>query len=378
MAQKLLSIVVPTKNRYYYLKYLIQLIDGLHSDEVEMVIQDNSDDNTEFVEYLNANHLDFIHYDYVKGQIPMSDNSDRGILNSTGEYICFLGDDDGLTKYTIDVVKWMKKNGIEAVKPADCTYFWPDAKEGRGVTRSADINYKTFTGRVMYLTPLNELKKVLKDGIPNRGDMPLAYHAMVSREALDRIYQKCGTFFPGNSPDISNAVALSLVVKKYALVDLPLAFSGNCVFRGGGVGAPGKKYPPEINDMPWFRPNAEADWIAEIPKIAVGETIWPESAISALNAMGQSELLRYMNYSRMYARFALNKPTLVYLLKDVCKNKFSYKVSYYGLFAKKYLDAVNRRFKWSLGIDRTLVVRNLNDVIDAQHKFEELTDGCIK
>ena len=104
MADKLLSIVVPTKNRYYYLKFLIQLIENLHSEEIEMVIQDNSDDNKEFLEYLNLKKYNFIRYDYIEGQIPRSDNSDKGILNSTGEYICFIGDDDGVTKYIVDCV----------------------------------------------------------------------------------------------------------------------------------------------------------------------------------------------------------------------------------------------------------------------------------
>ena len=60
MERKLLSIVVPTKNRYYYLKYLIRLVDNLHSEEVELVIQDNSDYNNEFVEYLKKKS--FNHY----------------------------------------------------------------------------------------------------------------------------------------------------------------------------------------------------------------------------------------------------------------------------------------------------------------------------
>lgn len=115
MSPILLSIVVPTKNRYLYLKYLIQLVDNLHTDEVELVIQDNSDDNSEFLDYLNEKNYSFIRYSYIKGQIPMSENSDRAILNSKGEYVCFLGDDDGFTKFLIEGVRWMKTEGIDAV-----------------------------------------------------------------------------------------------------------------------------------------------------------------------------------------------------------------------------------------------------------------------
>lgn len=150
MSHKLLSIVVPTKNRYYYLKYLIQLIENLHSDEIEMVIQDNSDDNSDFLDYLKVNNFDFIRYDYTKGQIPMSDNADKAVLNSTGEYICFVGDDDGVTNYIIDGVHWMKENGIEVVKSASLNYFWPDAPQGH----SSEIIFLPFSGKVEFLNPL--------------------------------------------------------------------------------------------------------------------------------------------------------------------------------------------------------------------------------
>ena len=49
MKSPLLSIVVPTKNRYYYLLKLIELVESIGSPELELVIQDNSDDNDEFL-----------------------------------------------------------------------------------------------------------------------------------------------------------------------------------------------------------------------------------------------------------------------------------------------------------------------------------------
>ena len=58
--RKLLSIVVPTKDRYKYLKYLIELIASFNSDEVELVIQDNSEDNKEILDFLKERDYNFV------------------------------------------------------------------------------------------------------------------------------------------------------------------------------------------------------------------------------------------------------------------------------------------------------------------------------
>lgn len=364
-SKKLLSIVVPTKDRYKYLKYLIELIAGLNSDEIELVIQDNSDDNKDFLVYLDKLNYSFIIYNHTSGQIPMSVNSDKAVLNSTGEYICFLGDDDGVTQRIVEGVHWMKENGVEAVKPVVPSYYWPDAKEGRDINQSATIFYKKYDGKVRYLSAYDELIKVLKAGIPDRGDLPLAYHAIVSREAMDRIYNKCGTYFPGNSPDIANAVALSLVVKKYAIVNSPWTISGKCVFGGGGVSAPGKKYPPDISDMSWFLPDAEKHWDKLIPRIAVGETIWPESAISALKKMGREDLLEIINLKKLYSYFAFKRPTLIYLLNDINVNIETIKFDVFKLNIFKYTSALQRRISWLLNIGRPLQISNVQNIIEA-------------
>jgi len=49
--KKPLSIVIPTKDRYDYLESLIELISGFESDEIEIVIQDNTYDNREIIDY---------------------------------------------------------------------------------------------------------------------------------------------------------------------------------------------------------------------------------------------------------------------------------------------------------------------------------------
>ena len=374
MEQKLLSIVVPTKNRYFYLKYLIRLVEDLHSEDVELVIQDNSDDNSEFLEYLNNNQYSFIRYDYVKGQIPMSDNSDKAILNSTGEYICFLGDDDGFTKYLLEGVRWMKREGIEAVKPAEITYSWPDAPMGK----SAEMSFYPFTGKVKFVSAYDELMKVLKNGIQDRGKMPIAYHAVVSRKVLNKVYDIAGSFFPGNSPDISNAVALSLVVNKFALVDLPWSYSGNSAYKGGGVYARGNA-APAITEIPWFRPNPENRWCNKVPRIASGSNIWADSAIETLKNMKREDLIKKVNFNELYANFIFSMPNQAELAYSICDART--KLKCYAVYVKlrRYIKAAFRRIGWKLRVIPVInIEKNLYTIMDSSYRLEQLSDGVRK
>lgn len=375
--RKLLSIVVPTKDRYKYLKYLINLVAGLKSDEVELVIQDNSDDNTEFIRYLNELKYDFIRYDHTSGQIPMAINSDKAILNSSGDYVCFLGDDDGFTKYLLDCVKWMEKNGMEAVKSAHVLYYWPDVSQGsEKAAPSATILCKRFTGNVSFPNPVEELKKVLKKGITDRGNMPLVYHSIVSRKALDKVYEMTGTFFPGNSPDISNAVALSLTIKKFAIIDLPLAFSGCSVYHSGGVYATGKKGQPEISEIPWFRPDAEMKWDKKVPRVASNTLIWADSAINALKSMGREDLYDMVNFNKMYSYFVMRNPDLISKVFDVCTNKLAFCFVYTTEIIKKYLMSLYRRIGWVTGmVEKLNNKKNVDNIMEATAVLEAMASN---
>ena len=113
----LLSIDIPTKNRYPYLIKLLKLIESFSFKEVEVVIQDNNENNKQILDYFEemGGKPSYVTYVWQKDPIPISLNSDYAILNSHGEYVSFIGDDDGVSKYIVDCCKWMKNNDIECV-----------------------------------------------------------------------------------------------------------------------------------------------------------------------------------------------------------------------------------------------------------------------
>ena len=300
----LLSIVVPTKDRYKYLKHLITLIDSFHSDEIELILQDNTANNEEIVTFLNQKAYPYIKYTHSFEQISVSENSDRALLNSSGEYVCYIGDDDGVTSHIIDCVKWMKLNDIDVVVPASVVYLWPDYQDSLNPNLNSIIQYEEFSNKIEIVNIGEALNKSLNEGFINRGILPLLYHGIVKRSALDEIYKIGGTFFPGPSPDMANGVALCFSIKKYARVDFPIIISGASAEHAGGAHKL-KDELAEIEDCPFLPQNAKENWERNLPKIWAGETVWPESAIKALRYMNKEDVIKRVNFEFAQAMFIM-------------------------------------------------------------------------
>lgn len=88
-----LSILIPTKNRYEYLFPVVKtIISKITRDDLEIIIQDNSDDNTKGVRFFE-DLADFrVKYFYHSGSLPVSDNVELAISNATKDYLTIIGD----------------------------------------------------------------------------------------------------------------------------------------------------------------------------------------------------------------------------------------------------------------------------------------------
>lgn len=355
MAKPLLSVVVPTKDRYKYLKHLIKLIQSYNSDEWEIVVQDNTDDNTEILEFLKEINYSGCKYFHEKGQLPMTTNADKAILHSEGEYVCFLGDDDGVCPNALDYCRLMRDNCYEALRSNLADYYWPDAVSSFDGVRGKVIKPKV-TGAQMILSTEDVLMDVINRGFVDRGNLPSVYHGIVSRKALDRVYEKCQTFFPGQSPDISSGIAVALVMKSFLMVDDVVTISGASAFHGGKTVGMNKRYP-QISDMVWFRPNAEKIWDARLPKIAVGSIIWAESSIETLRNMGREDLINKVDFEVIYKEFVVYFFPIRSLVYELSSNKRKLILYEYLYFVVRVWKAIFRRIKIALGItDKNVIV----------------------
>lgn len=336
----LLSIIIPTKNRYTTLFSVVDSILAFNSDEIEIVIQDNSDNNQQAVDFLQERRgFENIKYFHEYGNLSVIENSDRAVLNSNGEYVCFIGDDDGVMPYIIDVVKWMKVKDYNALKSFMPNYYWPNQRSNiLSKDISGNLKIRNFNYDVKIVKCKEALAYTLNKGGTSIHMLPCLYHGIISRLSLDKIYHKCKTFFPGPSPDMANAIALTQVIDSHVYVSFPVIISGKSASSTGGAGVL-HQHVAKIEDVKHLPKNTSAEWSDRIPKFWTGPTIWAESVLKALKHFGREDYIKKFNFSYLYASISVfNKNHVDVIYKDFKYKNFGF--AYLGNYIKIYLNRI--------------------------------------
>lgn len=298
----LISIVVPTKDRNVYLFKLIQyFFKSIISDQIEFIIQDNTKDNVEILKFLENNNDPRIKYFHNSIWLSIPENCDKGISNSSGEFVTLIGDDDGFLPWIVDVCNWMRDNNIESVMTNKPHYVWSDitgniwGKESIGT-----LTYSNFTKKIHNIDILKEQNFILDRAASSLGHTPRVYQSIVSRKKMDELKNISGSFFPGPSPDMANAVGLLKVIKKAVYIDFPIIITGNGFKSTGGEGIR-KKHHGRIEDKSFLPKNTAQNWEKKIPFYWSGITIYAESALKAFLRSGNEKLVEKFNFNYLYA-----------------------------------------------------------------------------
>lgn len=303
MSLKLLSIVIPTKNRYETLIPLVDALVNFANEDIELIIQDNSDDNS-MVKNRYKN-VKFVRYYYHQDWLSVVDNCDMGILHSNGEYVTFIGDDDAIVPQTIDIARLLSKNNIDSCSCSYPIYRWPAALNEK---KNAFEYYDKQNSN--YIPDLDRmLEKILKSGAHNKNGCPCVYHGIVKRAVLDKIFEATGSFFPGPSPDMANAVALLLFSKKHVVTNVPFIVDGYSKASTGHL-TEVKKHVGQLAEQSFLPKDTVANWTPSLPKIWLPNTIWPESAIQALKRCGRADLADKLSIEAVYIKISIMYPQL--------------------------------------------------------------------
>jgi glycosyltransferase involved in cell wall biosynthesis len=281
----LLSIVIPTKNRYNYLENLLSsLLENPHKN-FEIIVSDNSDNNSEFLAFIdNYQHDNRLNYFYYSGWLSVVDNCNLGVERASGEFVCMLGDDDGiLIDNCLSLCLFLLNNSLDAALVNVIPYSWPDITHAIwGSALSGKFENKTYTYKAFKLTTEKELKKVCNEGGAfGLGKLPKIYQGLISRRKLCELKKETNTYFPGPSPDMGNAVGISKYINQYVYVDIPCIISGQSYKSTGGQGSR-KKHHGDIDEQKFLPKNTKQEWTKEIPLFWAGPTIYSESASKAL------------------------------------------------------------------------------------------------
>jgi glycosyltransferase involved in cell wall biosynthesis len=347
----------------------------MDSGEIELLIQDNSDNNEEIIQYLKENTSENIKYVYNQKHMTVSENFSEGILNSSGKYICMLGDDDTVSSKIIEITKYMDNNNIESAVFNRAYYKWPDVKTK--VHNIPNLTIPKCSGKIEIIDPQQELLNCLQKGTISLFKLPEIYQGIVKRSTVDKLYDKCNTYFPGASPDMALAIALSLVVKSHIYVDAPYTLSGYAFNSAGGQGAR-HQHKGKLKDMKFLPNDIEEKWEVNIPMVWTGSTIYAESAHKALKAMGREDFIKKFNYSYHYAYFLIFEPEYFSYLKPFLKGKLITKLQIFYYMIGIFLMRSNVFIKNFLSTKFNLTNNKLFDNIHTSDEASKIVDQFIE
>jgi glycosyltransferase involved in cell wall biosynthesis len=317
--QPILSVAIATKNRVQYCIVAIEAALALPDTDIELVVQDNTDDR-ELEEYIHTRPLDErLVYHYTPPPLSFIDNFNAAIELATGEYICIIGDDDAVLPQIVDAVRWAKNNDIDSLcSISSVSYIWPNAlsqyPKGHLYLRLSRLQ------NVYREDPVRNVKKCIENGAVNYYNfkLPRIYHGIIRKKCMDKIKERTGHYFGGLSPDIYSSISLSYVVKEHIIVNHPLTIAGVCE-KSTSADAKTGRHSGTFEDIPHLRGRENYVWDIFIPKFYSVQTIWAESAIAALKEMGENALLACFNYYKFFVfSFHFNKS-----IYDLVKTSFN-------------------------------------------------------
>lgn len=374
----ILSIIVPTRNRHTYaFACMMQILESTN-DDVQLVIQDNSDTNLLIDKFIDSPYLSRIKYNHSSEILSFVANFSEGVEQADGEYLCMIGDDDGINPEIVKFVYWAKENNIEAITPEiRLNYVWPDT----GISY-----YKNDTGNLMIVNfklsakiydTKTEINKLLDSGGQNylKYNLVKIYHGIVKKNAMDKVKEITGNYFGGLSPDIYSSVALSLVIDKVLKIDYPLTIPGVCSKSGAGHSSTGRHHG-KLENAPQLKGHIDYQWSNLVPRFYCVETLWADSALAAFVEMRRIDLIQKFNVARLsaYCYFNykdFNKFTDVNFfeyakskkINKIKKNIYLYLSYFRGPFLDLFDRALNKIMRKKNSVEN---FENVLDIIEAE------------
>jgi hypothetical protein len=310
----ILSIVIPTKDRHDCAVRCIRSLLATLSARCEIVVQDNSLTNRLGSELSIQNNRPTVKYAWNPEKLSITENCDLAVGASSGLYVMLIGDDDTVGPAMESAAVWAKENGADALVPANIAhYYWPGLHGAySGYREEGLLVIKPFAGRIRKMSVQVGLRELMRNGglgIVDTLSMPKLYYGLVRRECLENVRRRCSTYFPGLSPDLAAAVALSSFVETIYAVDYPIVLPGSS--RNSGAGASARKqHVGQLADQKHLSRTLLKEWPAIVPAVYSVQTLWAATFIQTMTSVGRANELARFNIHKVYGYLSLFNPTL--------------------------------------------------------------------
>jgi glycosyltransferase involved in cell wall biosynthesis len=225
------TIVIPTRNRQETAVFAVKSCLNASYDKKQIVVVDNSDDDSLKNLLSDAGVLNLIDYHKNDSVLSMRDNWEKGLEIADGELISVIGDDDAILKSSMEVANFaFNRAEIDVLNGSSALYKWP--------------NYP-FPGRKNYLSfgfgeeikinkqPQEMLRSVYSYEV-DLGTGPGLYYGFVKKEFMNRLKKIRGKYLIDKIPDFDSGYATLLYAKAYAISNRPLFIQGHSAKSNSG------------------------------------------------------------------------------------------------------------------------------------------------
>jgi len=220
----LLSIVIPTLDRPDTLRHALATMACQPAQaDCEFIVQNNGGNPAiaKMVADLQDERFKYFASDTV---LTMTDNWEAALGRASGEYITFLGDDDGLMPYACATASDMlSSRQIDLLSWSAYSYYWPGYYHPAFRNRLlAEID---LTSSVKRVSSRAELARVFGFQA-HYAHLPMIYNSFVRRSVIDRMRALGGRYFIGLSPDVASGIANAALTDSFVRLSRPLSMAG--------------------------------------------------------------------------------------------------------------------------------------------------------
>ena len=221
-----LTVIIPTRERADTLFHTLRTVLKQEYENLEIIVSDNASiDNTrQVVSQFTDVRLRYIN---TGNRIGMSENWEFALSHVTGDFVMFLGDDDGLLPHACSdvasILNFTKAKALIWNKP---NYHWPSVNMAPNlITLQCSYDLCKLDGHVML--------KGIASGRTSYGRLPVLYAGFVSMISINNIKAKTGNFFHSITPDVYSGIVLAEELKSYLYSFRPFSINGGSWHSNG-------------------------------------------------------------------------------------------------------------------------------------------------
>ena len=229
----LISIIIPSRDRAVYLKYSVQTALNIQDENIEIIISDNAstDHTQEIIQGIDDIRLKYFN---TNKRISMRANFENALKASSGDYVIFFGDDDGILplqfKYLRNI---LEKHKPDALSWDFLTYSWPIKGYGKK-TGGLRFEQRKIYGNVIKSSKKIYLETLLNAELDRDNYLPRIYHGCMSRKFLDKLVNDEGLYFCSRSPDLHMSFRAAQNGGDFLRINHPFSINGNSPASTGG------------------------------------------------------------------------------------------------------------------------------------------------